>query len=85
MAFETKEKTGSLFLNDKQGNESRPDFTGKMMIGGKLIRIAGWRKVREGSGGEEWISLKFTEMNPAQDPSEPKELPPARVYGFPKR
>lgn len=37
------EKTGTLFPNDKQGNESAPDYTGP--FNGR--RIAAWRKTKD--------------------------------------
>lgn len=33
---------GVLFPNDKDGNESRPDYTGKINVGGVDKRLAAW-------------------------------------------
>lgn len=38
------EKTGTLFENDKKGNESAPDYTGP--LNGR--RVAAWRKNKDG-------------------------------------
>ena len=41
-----KEKDGdvSLFVNDKEGNENRPDFTGYAWIDGEKKRVSLWEK-----------------------------------------
>jgi len=44
MAYVQKDGGGSLFKNDKQGNEKRPDYRGDLMIGGQLYEIAAWEK-----------------------------------------
>jgi hypothetical protein len=34
-----------LFANDKEGNENRPDYTGKITLeDGHVLRLAGWLK-----------------------------------------
>jgi len=55
MAFQLQPGSGSLFTNDKEGNEKRPDLRGDINIDGKNYRIAGWWK--EGKKGQ-FISLK---------------------------
>lgn len=57
---------GALFVNDKQGNDKRPDWTGKLTIkpddfapgkdGTVLIYLSGWRNESEKVG--EYISIK---------------------------
>ena len=34
----------SLFENDKEGNENRPDLTGYAWIDGEKTRVSGWEK-----------------------------------------
>lgn len=55
MAYELKEGQGSLFVNDKQGNEKRPDRRGEINVGGVIYKLSGWLK--EGKSGK-WLSLK---------------------------
>jgi hypothetical protein len=55
MAFELKDGQGTLFVNDKQGNEKRPDRRGEVNIGGTIYQLSGWLK--EGKNGP-WLSLK---------------------------
>lgn len=59
MAYEQRDMSGSLFKNDKDGNERRPDYTGKAMVDGEEYRIAAW--VKEGRGGKKFLSLSFSE------------------------
>lgn len=44
MAFVTKEMTGSMFpeTEKKAENPKYPDFTGKIMVHGKLIKVSAW-------------------------------------------
>lgn len=49
---------GVLFKNDKKGNEKAPDYTGKMNVNGKEMRLAAW--VREGAKGK-FMSLSMSE------------------------
>ena len=56
MAYQLKDGQGSLFRNDKAGNDRRPDYAGKLMVDGKLLRLVAW--VREPqSGGEKYLSI----------------------------
>ncbi len=55
MTYEMKPGQGSLFRNNKEGNEKRPDYRGQMNVGGQLYDVSGW--IKEGSKGK-WMSLK---------------------------
>ena len=55
MAYELKDGQGSLFKNDKEGNERRPDRRGEINIGGTIYKLSGW--IKEGNKGP-WLSLK---------------------------
>ena len=57
MAFEHKDNTGSLFKNDKEGNDKRPDFTGSAKIDGVVYKVASW--VNNSPDDSIRISLKF--------------------------
>lgn len=58
MAFELKDGQGTLFKNDKDGVDSRPDYRGELNIGGTMYKVAGWLK--EGKKGK-WMSLSAQE------------------------
>lgn len=55
MAFELKPGQGSLFQNDKQGNEQRPDYRGTVNIDGTLYELSGWKK--RSKNQVVWVSL----------------------------
>ena len=58
MAYELKDGQGSLFKNDKDGVETRPDYRGELKINGTIYRVSGWLK--EGQKGK-WMSLSADE------------------------
>lgn len=69
MAYEHKNGSGALFKNDKQGNESRPDYRGDLMIEGTLYEIAAW--VKESGSGKKFMSLSANPKQAAAKPSAP--------------
>lgn len=56
MAYEMGEGQGVLFSEEAQGN--RPNYRGRLMLNGKLIKLVGWRK--QGKKGA-FISFKVDE------------------------
>lgn len=48
--------TGVLFVNDKQGNEKRPDWKGTAEIDGVQFWVSGWSRT---SAKGELISMKM--------------------------
>ena len=48
---------GALFKNDKQGVESRPDYTGTAKIWDKEFFISCWLKTKQ--TGKKYMSLAF--------------------------
>jgi hypothetical protein len=67
MAYEMREGSGSLFRNDKDGNEKRPDYRGDALINGEVLEISAW--IKEGKNGK-FMSLSFK-------PKEAKATKPA--------
>ena len=55
--YKHKENSGSIFRNDKEGKETRPDYTGTAKIDGVDYRVASW--VNTTQEGKEYLSLKF--------------------------
>ena len=50
------ENRGALFRHDKEGNDKRPDYKGKINIEGADYRISGWiRKPKD--GGKAYMHL----------------------------
>ena len=68
MAYEPKEKSGSLFKNDKGENAARPDYRGDIMIEGVVYSLSAW--IKEGQKG------KFMSLS-AQIPREAPQTAPA--------
>lgn len=55
MAYETKDNTGSLFINKRKEQDNHPDRQGSIMVEGKEYWINGWLKKTQ--AGEAWLSL----------------------------
>jgi len=55
--YKHKENSGSVFLNDKEGNDRRPDYKGSADIGGEDYYVAMWR--RETKDGKEYLSMSL--------------------------
>lgn len=70
MAYEQKDMTGSLFVNERKQTQSHSDWQGSIKIEGKEYWLAGWAKT--GQKGD-WISLsvKPKEVKPTEQPKSP--------------
>lgn len=66
--------TGVLFVNDKQGNDKRPDYKGSAEIDGVQYWVSGWKKMT--SKGPT-LSMKYErkEQQPAAAPSTQQPAP----------
>ena len=54
---------GALFRNDKQGNEKRPDYRGKLDVEGREYKLSAWiREKKDGSG--KFMSLSIEPVDP---------------------
>lgn len=58
--YEQREGQGTLFVNDKKGNEKAPDYSGTVLINGKEMRIAGWKK--QAKSGSTFLSIQVSEQ-----------------------
>jgi len=45
MPYEPREGSGVLFPEKEKKSEKSPDFKGNILIGGKPLRLAGWKKI----------------------------------------
>ena len=72
MAYEKKDGEISVFENDKQGNEKRPDFKGSALIDGKEYEVALWK--RQTQAGKNFIAgtIKVMEKKEQQNKEEVK-------------
>lgn len=63
MAYEIRDNSGSMFPNDRAGdNPNAPQAKGKAQIGGVMYWVSAWTKTK-GDGGR-WQSLSFEQMSP---------------------
>ena len=69
MAYEQRELSGSIFVNDRKEKDSHPDFKGQCLIDGKSYWVSGWKK--KTGEGKTWLSLAFKEKDAAPKAQEP--------------
>lgn len=60
---------GALFKNDKGDNPKRPDYRGKLDVGGVEYLISGW--IMESKKGEKFMSLKVEVKEEKPAPEKP--------------
>lgn len=70
MSYELKPNTFSAFVNDKNGNEKKPDWTGKINVGGEVMRVAIWKRTSQ--SGIEYLSGVIEEPVKAESVKEEK-------------
>ena len=56
MPYEIKDDTFTIFDNDNKTKDTQPDYTGQGKVGGREVKVAGWKKV--GQSGKEYVSFK---------------------------
>lgn len=57
---------GVLFKNDKGDNPNRPDYTGKINIGGIEYRLSAW--IKDSQSGKKFMSLAVSEFEQKAEP-----------------
>jgi len=81
MAYEPRPNSGTLFKNDKQGNDKAPDYKGDLCLPtGEVIKIAGW--IKQGAKGP-FMSLSIDKPRAASSDADdgfrgPRDEPVAR-------
>jgi hypothetical protein len=71
MAYEQRDNSGSIFLNERTEKDTHPDRTGTAMIDGVMYYVSGWLK--QGSKGQ-FLSLAFKRKE-EQQPREQRTAP----------
>jgi len=59
MAYEMREGSGSLFVNDYKEKPSQPDYKGEALLDGKVIKIVAWEKSTVGGKAFFGLSLEY--------------------------
>lgn len=72
MAFEHRENSGTLFINDRKKTEKHPDWKGEGLIGGVPMWISAW--VKDGKRGE-FLSLSFEPKEPQGQTAQSRPQP----------
>jgi uncharacterized protein (DUF736 family) len=57
MAYEHRENTATVFLNDKKTKDNQPDFKGKGKVGDDLMEFAVWKK--KSSNGNDYMYMSW--------------------------
>ena len=70
MEFDNTNK-GALFVNQDKKTDRHPDFTGKIDVDSRELRIAGWKKVSK--AGKHYLKLEVSE------PQQQQQTPPSHV------
>jgi uncharacterized protein (DUF736 family) len=75
----TNESTFVLFKNDKGDNPKRPDYRGKLYVGGEEYRLSGWISEKKDGSGEKYLRGKIdraeVSTNAMAKPAAPTQAP----------
>ena len=77
MAYEVKEKRGSLWKNEKKATDTHPDKTGSFKLNGKMYNIAVWENQKSKDGSKTYDSVSVSEWKPKADSSSVSTSTPA--------
>jgi hypothetical protein len=78
MAYEQKDMSGSLFVNNRKEKETHPDRTGTALIDGVSYYVNGW--IKDSITGK-WLSLSFKRKDEAAKPAkEAAGIPDAPIH-----
>lgn len=67
MAYQTKDNTGSIFVNTEKQSQNQPDYRGRCIINGQNYFISAWVKTsnpQDGSAPKTYLSLAFNAPQP---------------------
>jgi len=67
MAFEQRENSGSIWVNDRKEKDTHPDRTGSALIDGREYWVSGWLKKTK--DGKPFLSLSFKPKQETPDRS----------------
>ena len=67
MAYEQKDNSGTMFVNDKKEKDNHPDRKGSAVIDGTEYWVSGWLKTSK--DGKPYLSLAFKPKDEAAKPA----------------
>jgi hypothetical protein len=76
LAYEQKDLSGSLFINDRKDKDTHPDRTGTALIDGVEYWVSGWVKKKQ--DGTPWMSLAFKRKEAKRGAPPPSPRPQRR-------
>ena len=74
MAYETKDGDISVFKNDKQGNDKRPDYRGTAQLGGVEHSVSLWVRTSKTTGGKFFSGKIEPKRDRPQSSQQPQAL-----------
>ncbi len=66
MAYEQRDNSGTIFVNDRKETDKHPDRTGTAMIDGVMYYVSGW--IKDGAKGK-FMSMAFKRKD--EQPQQP--------------
>jgi hypothetical protein len=84
MAYEQRDNSGSVFVNDRKETDKHPDRTGTAMIDGVMYYVSGW--IKQSAKGQ-FLSLAFKRKDdqPAPQRAVPRREDPISTGRLPPR
>jgi len=64
MAYEQRDMSGALFVNDRKENERQPDYKGDAKVDGVDYWLSGWKK--QTKNGDTFLSLSLERKDDAK-------------------
>jgi len=77
MAYEQKDMSGTLFINDRKDKDTHPDRAGTALIDGVEYWVSGW--IKSGQRGQ-FLSLAFKKKEQRSEPAPPPRRAPPRTH-----
>lgn len=83
MAYEQRDNSGTLFINDRKTdkNSKLPDRKGDAIINGQAMWVSGW--IKDGKNGTPFLSLSFTPKDEGGNKPTDKPSPSDSTNGTP--
>jgi hypothetical protein len=73
MAYEMKDNTGSIFINDKKESERHPDRKRSILVDGRAYWLSGWLKKTK--DGKPYLSLSIKPRDGQASKSDDDPIP----------